>query len=387
MVDEKTCIGCQACFDLCPAKAIKFIYDQWGEGRAYADAMHCIECGLCDNICPDKNIDKFKPQKTVFAAISKVHSKTGSSGGIFYEIARRFVSEGGAVFGAAFNDDLKLVHKKATTLSEIIPLCTSKYIHSDMSGVYNEIKITLHNGKKVMFVGTPCQASAVKNIFGEKYRDSLFIIDFLCHGTGTQKIFDYCIYEEEKKKHGKITEFIFRAKSRSAEHSFSYKINRDGEERIVSGYHFEFPYYNAYLKYSIFNDACYRCQYATGDRVADITLGDFWKIQKYDKKFKDKNGVSMILVNSEKGKIIFDSIKSECIIREFPVCYASANNVSLCQSESFPNEKNRLLGVLESDGYPDLVHELECQNIKKNIVYTKTPKLIKKIYKKLRGKS
>lgn len=387
MIDEKICIGCQACVDICPARAIRFTYNTWGEGKAYSDGALCVNCGLCDKICPGKNVDTFRPAQTVYAAISREHRQTGSSGGIFYEIASGFISDGGVVFGAAFDSNLKLVHQRAESSEEILALCKSKYLHSDMTGIYRDIQNELKKGRKVMFVGTPCQASAVKNLFGEKYADLLTVVDFLCHGTGTQKVFDCCIREEEKKRGGKITEFRFRAKSRKAEHSFSYRITKNGKDTRISGYAFEFSYYNAFLKYTVFNDACYNCQYAQNARVGDITLGDFWKIQKYNKKLSDQKGVSMLSVNSERGRALLDSVKDTSVLWEYPLSHASSNNQSFNGPVPFPKRKRELENILEKDGETALVNALACTNVKKNLIYAKTPESVKKIYQKLRGRT
>ena len=275
MIRTEECIGCQACVAFCAQKAISFVYNEWGEGRAVVDPERCNGCGLCDARCPAHTIGLHDAQPTVLAAFSKGNRHTGASGGVFFELASRFIGDGGVVFGAAFDDDLKLVHQKCTSVQELPRLCKSKYLHSDMTGVYTQIADCLASGKQVMFVGTPCQVSAVKNLFGKRYANRLLLIDFLCHGTGTQKVFDLCRQHEERRQKGSMTDFVFRAKSKRAEHSFRYTLRRGGKDQAVAGYSFEFPYYYSYLKYTIFNDSCYTCQYATAKRVGDITLGDF----------------------------------------------------------------------------------------------------------------
>ena len=172
MINNSNCIGCQACVDICPADAINFSYDEWGQGSANVHSEKCINCGSCDNICPATNIHFNGKPTEALAVVSRKNKKTGSSGGVFFELASAFIKIGGIVYGAAFDDNLKLIHQKATTQDEIIPLCKSKYIHSDMNGVYKEIKALLNNGEKVMFVGTPCQTSAIKNLFNQKHYDN-----------------------------------------------------------------------------------------------------------------------------------------------------------------------------------------------------------------------
>jgi len=386
MIEKSSCIGCQACADICPVNAIIFKYDIWGEGKAETKSELCVNCGLCDKICPNNTINLYPEQDKVYAIVSNKNHHTGSSGGVFYELASNFINDGGVVFGAAFDENLKLIHKKAVHPEELTKLCKSKYIHSDMSGVYKEIKECLKNGHKVMFVGTPCQVSAVKNIFSDKYSENILLVDFLCHGTGTQKVFDICVRSEEKKLGGKITNFQFRAKTRKAEHSFKYKLTKDGKAKNISGYAFEFPYYYSYLKYTIFSDYCYSCKYAQKQRVGDITLGDFWKIQNYNKKLRDKNGVSMICINSQKGREFFEQIEKKCSIYEYPLEYCSENNEAFNKPVDFPKRKKELINILSLKGEEELVKEMSCKKIRKQIIYANTPKFVKNFYDRLRGR-
>ena len=388
MKNSNICVGCQACVEMCPYHAIGFSYSMWGEGKAYIDETKCKKCGLCERICPSKNISFNAPAKTVYATFSKTNRDTGSSGGIFFELASRFISHGGIVYGAAFDEHLKLVHTKATNNSELMRLCKSKYLHSDMAGVYTEIHELLKNNVKVMFVGTPCQVSAVKNLFLPKYKEHLLLVDFLCHGTGTQKIFDICLNEEQKKKNGKIVDFTFRAKTRKAEHSFQYILKKHGKKKIVSGYSFEFPYYNSFLKYNIFNEYCYECNYSMNSRVGDITLGDFWGIQNHNKKLNDKDGVSMLSINTQVGKDCFDQISPNCVVYEYPLKLASDSNqafrerVCVCSRDS----KHKLEEVLYNHGERALVENLSCGNLRKQIIYAKTPNFVKTIWSRVRGR-
>ena len=152
MIDNEKCIGCQACVEICSVHAIDFFHDSWGEGRASVNADKCINCGRCNRVCPALNAELNAIPQTVNAAISNKHRNTGSSGGIFYEIASRFIRDGGVVYGAAFDENLKLIHQRATTYEELIPLCKSKYLHSDMDGVYSNIKNDLKNGRNVFLL-------------------------------------------------------------------------------------------------------------------------------------------------------------------------------------------------------------------------------------------
>lgn len=387
MIDSNKCIGCQACVELCPTSAISFRYDQWGTGRAFITEEKCIGCNKCQRICPAE-IQQMNPATDiVYAAISKMHRSTGSSGGFFYELASMFLEIGGIVYGAAFDENLRLVHSRVDSIKDLLPLCKSKYIHSDMKGVFQQLDNDLKNGKNVLFVGTPCQAGAVKNTFANRYDENLTIVDFLCHGTAPQKLFDLCIHAEEKKKRGTITDFQFRAKSRKAEHSFTYTLRKNDRDHVVSGYHFEFPFYYSYLKYTVFNDACYFCPYAKETRVGDITLGDFWKIQNYNPKLHDQSGVSMLSINSQKGNALLGKLKDKLDLSEYPLNVARQNNQSFREPVPYPPQKRKLEQILIQQGEEELVKELICPHLTKHLIYARTPSWVKHMYQKIRGKS
>lgn len=384
MITADTCIGCQACVDLCPMQAITFSYDSWGDGKANVDLQKCVNCSRCDSVCPARIMNLNPEQKSVFAVISKLNAQKGSSGGFFFEVASAFLRNDGVVYGAAFDTGLKLVHTRVEKIDNLTPLCKSKYLHSDMAGIYSMVGLDLKQGKSVLFVGTPCQTSAVKNMYKGRYQDKLLLIDFLCHGTGTQKIFDICKEYEEKLKDGKIVDFAFRSKSRKAEHSFTYTLISKGNKKTVSGYSFEYPYYNGYLSYTIFQDACYRCEYAQTKRVGDLTLGDFWGIQKYDSHLKDYKGVSMISVNTELGKNWFERVSKNCELKQFPIeCATSKNQSFTC---CVPAPKKKLAAILSENGPGALVNEIKCHNIPKSIIYAKTPQWVLKAYNRVRKK-
>ena len=194
MVNPSNCIGCEACVKHCKQEAISFQYNDWGEGSIYVDPTLCNNCNLCQKICPSLNHEFNPEQENVYAVISTQHRYTGSSGGVFYELATRFIQNGGVVFGSAFNDELKLEHRKVTSTDELLPLCKSKYLRSSMSNTYSEILSALQNNQKIMFVGTPCQVTAVKNLFSKKYRNQLFFFVIFEHFLSPYYKFSTCLW-------------------------------------------------------------------------------------------------------------------------------------------------------------------------------------------------
>lgn len=123
MISTDECIGCQACVECCPVQAISFTYDLWGDGKAHVNLQKCVNCSRCDNVCPAKKMELNPEQKNVFAVVSKKNARKGSSGGFFFEVASEFLGNGGVVYGAAFNDKLKLIHVRVNKTDDLIPLC------------------------------------------------------------------------------------------------------------------------------------------------------------------------------------------------------------------------------------------------------------------------
>ena len=202
-------------------------------------------------------------------------------------------------------------------------------------------------------------------------------------------MFDICKAYEEQYKNGTITDFCFRSKSRKAEHSFTYSLNTKGRKKLISGYGFEYPYYNGFLSYTIFQDACYRCEYARTMRVGDLTLGDFWGIQKFDSHLKDYKGVSMISVNTKLGDEWFQRAINKCEQKSFPIECATSKNQSFtgCGPASKQQQKKKKLAEILSENGPEaLVKELKCPHILKSIVYAKTPQWAIWAYDWVRGR-
>jgi hypothetical protein len=215
------------------------------------------------------------------------------------------------------------------------------------------------------------------------------LIDFLCHGTGTQKIFDICIHAEEKKNGGTISDFSFRAKSRKAGHSFKYRIRKDEKYKTITGYAFEFPYYYSYLQYNIFNEYCYSCKYAVSSRVGDITLGDYWGIEKYASELNAKEGVSMILCNTDVGKSLFLQIVNSGKVASVALPIQCAINENGCLKNPSKEKAERKLFFQHLQEWDfDKVVQVYLTPKKKWIfdLYYGMPKALRNVVRKLMDK-
>ena len=314
LADKKTCTGCAACMNICGKGAIILSPDEEGFMQPSIDTSLCVECGLCMKVCPQltsKSEDKVLP--VPYAAISLKHQKNGSSGGVFSALADFVLERQGIVYGAAFNQQFQLCHRGVTEKAEMQPLRGSKYLQSYIGFTYKEIKKHLSNNKLVLFCGTPCQVDGLKHFLRNKSYDNLITIDFTCHGVPSQAAFDTWIRKVEQDK-GKISSFSFR---KLDGWSILPKVKTVSGRTVYLRYNLE-AYMWAFYEGYLFRESCYHCSYANLKRKSDLTLADYWGIGKYGIPFTKNqvHGVSLILANTQKGKQILDSIKSELYLEE-----------------------------------------------------------------------
>lgn len=387
---KEDCVGCRSCGDVCPKRSISFAEDLEGFYYPIVDDYTCINCGLCSTVCPALSVqfnDRCDKSYAIYANDVKIR-ESGSSGGVFRLLAEIVLNDGGRIWGAAFNEELQLVHSKADNINELQPLLKSKYIQSNLTDVYAQIKKDLLNGVRTLFCGTPCQVNALKNFVGKEF-DDLITIDFVCHGVPNQNLFDRTIRWYEEKHNVKVDWFQFRYKSKEVKHPQSYALHHLGENDIHVGLHYQFPYYFGFQKYIILRPSCYQCKWARGERAADITLGDYWGIEKYIPRLNAKDGVSMILCNTLKGNALLEKLKSENAVTVYVLSLQNAvdNNGCLCGPSSAKLEREQFFSHLQSWDFNRVVKE-HLTPKKKWIfdLYYRIPKSIRGIIRKILNK-
>lgn len=309
--NKEDCSGCTACFSICPVKAIKMETDDKGFQYPLIDQKKCIDCGRCKNICA---FHETTAEPTEYPYVYAMKHKNedirrqSSSGGVFYELAAYVISMGGVVYGAAYDQELAVIHKAAYTLEECLAFRGSKYVASDLKQCFCEIKELLTAGKTVLFSGTPCQTAGLKSFIESKYADQLILVDLVCHGTPSPKIWsDYRKYVQ-KKFNSVIESVNFRDKS-NGWHIFSISMKLNHTSYICDKNHD--PYFKLFLHNFIHRPSCHQCKFTNYNRPSDLTIGDFWGIEAYKPKFDDNKGVSLLLINTQRGKIIFNQIKNQ----------------------------------------------------------------------------
>lgn len=359
-VNDEQCLNCFNCSNICPSRAIFVKYDKLGFPVPEVDSSKCINCRKCIQVCPaiDANLKHLYFNEANSIAVgfrnssSQILSKS-TSGGIFSFIAEHIISKGGYVFGAKFDEKFTGVsHGFATNSQELKHFMGAKYVQSKLFDCFKTIRQLLKLNKTVLFTGTPCQVAAL-NLFIDSpvLKEKLLTIDLICHGVPSPLIFsDFIKYLETKKK-AFIKSISFRDK-RMGWKGNNVSVTFDSGETIF------FQRKNSFVSffeqsYSIHN-ACFSCSFSRKNRVGDITIGDFWGLEKIHPEYNDQKGFSIVIMNSDKGKRLLQMINDGGLI--FPVNYFDYSQKNLTSPTNMPFKKNVFDEFYVKKGYRKASH-------------------------------
>ena len=313
ITDKSQCCGCTACASVCAHDAITMQPDAMGFLYPMADETKCVECGLCEKVCAfNDNYDTSLnfPQPDAYAARHKdmEEVKTRRSGAAFIALSDYVLEQGGVVYGVGYTDHFRVIHKRATTKEQRDEFKGSKYVQSDLTGVFRQVKKDLKDGLTVMFSGTPCQTAGLNSYIGKKLREKLILVDIVCHGVPAPYLWrDYIAYLE-KKQGDKICWVNFRDKQK-----FGWAAHHETFKFVNGGGKMSFTY--LFYQHIMFRPSCGKCHYANTKRPSDITIADFWGWEKTDPNINaDNKGVSLVLVNTEKGRELFEAVKDQMTV-------------------------------------------------------------------------
>lgn len=357
--DKKDCCGCTACLSACPKLCISMVRDEEGFLYPVINREQCINCGLCEKVCPmSYPIYKNETQAVYAAYVKDVQQRTQStSGGIFYAVARWIIEQGGIVYGAAFDENFKLKHSGVDSLDELQNLRGSKYLQSDLGHVFYEIKEHLKENRWVYFVGVGCQVAGLYSFLRRKY-DTLITSDLVCHGAPSQLMFDWHLNYLREKEKGEITSYFFRDyKGWGGCETYTYVSSSRGKEgtRRLYGYSLS-PYLYSFMWGYSYRYSCYECKFAKIPRQGDITLADYWGAADYFSDLDYTKGVSLVLINNDRGTKVWDAIKHQLEYRPSSVSDAAKNNGNLIRGTQMPEIRESCYTMVREKGYRWVAH-------------------------------
>ncbi len=282
----------------------------------------CNDCGLCEEACPILNVpalERLMPTESYAAwNLDEEVRHRSSSGGMYSVFADHILQCEGVVFGAAFDEAFDVRHVAVHTKDELAGTRSSKYVQSHIAETYREAGALLANGRRVLFSGTPCQIAGLYGYLGAD-DERLLTCDLVCGGVPSPMVFEAHLAHLAAKYGSRIVSFNFRDKEGEAQWRTGYTLSistEDGHTRQVRAS--DDQHMKAFSSRYIVRKACSTCPYATLPRPGDLTLADYWGLgRKVEFNHDMKEGVSLVLVNSRKGRAALDACqeRSTCVKR------------------------------------------------------------------------
>lgn len=379
---REECTGCGLCSSICPKGAISL--EESKDTGHYFPVINqdiCVNCHICVKYCPAFQDSDIKKELKTYAAwrVNPQDQIGSSSGGVaaaFYETA---IANGYYVVGARFNDNLKLEMKCTSRLEECEAFKGSKYIQAYSNNVYKDAILAIKSGKKLLFIGTPCQCAAMRSA-ARDYNDSLLTVELICHGTPSQKVFFEYIHSIAQRKHKIISGVSFRSSwgvelclTDHNKEFWKYKVNED-------------DFLSAFQNGVLHNYACYNCKYAQKDRCSDITIGDFWKIGETVPFRKPGCKVSVVVVNSDKG-LDFLNICSNLHLEERKYEEALNGNPNLYRPSRKASSYDLFWNEYHSKGIKAAMKKIGGGNLSRKRIKNKVLEKLKYVIKRILGRS
>lgn len=344
-ITNNECTGCLACMNACEQKAIYTDFEAEGFFRPIIDYNKCVNCGMCKKVCPQNNeLVGSSYNADIFAGFVKDENKRikSTSGGIFYCIAENFLkNKDSIVVSVCFDDNLQAVFKIAKDSIELDKFRKSKYTQACPNMIYREINEYLKKGFNVLFAGMPCQVAAVKSLCDNA---KLYCVDYVCHCVPSPKVWQlYCSQMESLEK-SKLKNVDFRfgeGNWKWNDYAIKFYFTNGKNKEIKAN---ECNYFRAFIDNYTCQNSCFSCKYKNPNSKADLTLGDFWMIEKnfpyFCKKYDINSGVSAISINNTKGFEIIESIKSYIILEKSNIESLVIGNPNFSNSVSKPENKD-----------------------------------------------
>lgn len=356
-ISEKAqCCGCSACYNICPRHCISMEADYEGFVYPRIDEASCINCGLCEKVCPLLH----KPMQHELLGVYGAQSKddavrlNSSSGGMFTEFARWIFAQNGVVFGVQFNDQLEVQHCAVKNMTELTKLQGSKYVQSQTGNTFQEVKAYLLDNVPVLYSGTPCQIAGLKNYLRRDYTN-LYTIDVVCHGVPSPLVYKKYLAELEAAAGEKVCRVRFRNKEqgwKNGETLFYTTSKVFGASKRVE------PYMRLFLNNITIRPSCAECAFNNKRSLADITIADFWGIDKFHPEFDDDKGTTLVMLNNQQGERLFNSVREQINYLTSNFKEAAEYNVAVNKSLKLHEKRDYFFKNCENMSIKELFDEI-----------------------------
>ena len=338
LADRRNCTGCTACANSCPLHCITMKPDENGFRYPVIDTKACIHCNTCVRTCPvlnDSVNKEGRPEAYAAYSLDGTLRMKSSSGGIFSEIAKIVLAKGGAVYGAAYDEHFHIRHIAVENLEDLDALRGAKYAESRLGKTFSDIKKRLDRGQDVLFSGTPCQVGGLKAYLNQEY-SNLLCVDFVCHGVPSPMVWARYVKYRARTDNGGTSPITINLRDKSSgwsryrySNTFEYAGGTVHKELST-----ESVYMKLFTRDYISRPSCENCSFKGYSRSSDITLGDFWGIWDVSPEMDDDKGTSVILIQSEKGKEVWEELKPNILFKEVSLEQASRQNPSMISSSN-----------------------------------------------------
>lgn len=387
--NKKDCCGCGACMNACLKQAISMQEDQYGFFYPQIDNSLCVKCGACQKVCNYQNKKETHIPEHTYAVCAKSEGtlKRSASGGVFAVLAQKILAMGGVVFGAAFDKTWSVRHIGVESLEELPELQGSKYVQSNTGSTYQQVKHYLKQSRKVLYSGTPCQIAGLYGFLG-KDDENLLTVDLICHGVPNQRMFHDYLHSL-----GTVTDFTFRDKNAGWGKNGSVIIQRNDTSYKKILWESSQPYLYYFVNSFMHRESCYQCKYTCQHRPADITLGDYWGIEKQHPDYLGKNcfstkkGISVVIANTAKGLTTLRQCSDALHMKDSTFEKAADGNAQLVRPSVKNPERQEILDLYAQQGWDAVARRFHANiGVRKYSSQIKNmiPSCLKKMMKKYR---
>jgi len=309
ITNKKECYGCNACAEICPYSAITMQENEQGFFYPQIDKSKCTNCNLCEKVCP---IGKAIPNNVEACFAIKTNNENvrekSTSGGAFSLLSDEILNVGGAVYGAVYLDDFSVKHIRAISEEDRDKMRGSKYVQSNINGVFASVENDLRTDLFVLFTGTPCQIHGLYEYLKTKKinTDKLVLCQLICHAAPSQKVFKSHIHEIERRRGKKVISYYNRSKVKGWHEHNEMIVFDDGsvEHQSKLSQNAKDLFYG---DYSV-RESCFICPYAGKTSFSDVMIGDFWGVDIVKKDIDDNKGLSIVFIGSENARNLIDKI-------------------------------------------------------------------------------